>query len=171
MRRATLGLAGILLAACSATPSASPVPTATTETIGRLVVAHPPAWRLVRGPPAPADGRAVPSFYLMTEPIANVIACPTIADDGTYAGCPQPIDALSAGGLFVTVSPNLGLMEPAPPVTNVIETTAACRSIGGERSLFATAAGMVVEACLRGPRLDQAEAQVRAFVLSLRSAG
>jgi hypothetical protein len=72
--------------------------------------------------------------------------------------------------VLVTLSPNLGLAEFIPPQVNIVPLTNSCRSIGGERSIETVAAGLVVEACLRGPRLDQAEAQIRELVASMRLA-
>jgi hypothetical protein len=61
-------------------------------------------------------------------------------------------------------------MEAAPPQVNMIALTESCQSISGERSIEAVAAGMVVEACLRGPGIDQSEARVRELVASMKFA-
>ncbi|GEM_PF-7092321 len=137
-----------------------------THTIGAAIVTHPADWRLVAGPNRPADGRAVPDAYLANIPI-TVVPCPSFRDDGTYAGCVPPTDELPAGGVLVSLSPNLGLSELIPPLVSVTAPTASCQSIGGERSILAVATGLVVEACLRGPGLDQSETQVRAAVASM----
>jgi hypothetical protein len=159
-------LTSILVAACSPAPSPSPVAPVVTDTIGAAIVTHPVDWRLVAGPIPPSDGRAVPAFYLANAQLI-VVPCPSFSDDGTYAGCAQPIDALPAGGVLVTLSPNLGLEEEIPPPLSVTAPTGPCASIGGERSIGAVTTGLVVEACLRGPGLDQSEAQFRAVVASM----
>lgn len=168
MRRAAALLGLILVAACSSAPSPSPVTALVTQTIDGVVVTHPVDWHLVTGP-TPPGGRAVPAFYLANAPL-TVVPCPSIGADGTYTGCAQPIAALPDGGVLVTVSPNLGLMEAAPPQVNMIALTESCQSISGERSIEAVAAGMVVEACLRGPGIDQSEARVRELVASMKFA-
>ena len=171
MRRALAVLGLILVAACSPAPSPSPSPTTplVTQTVGAVVVTHPADWQLVSGPTPPPGGRAVPAFYLANTPLV-VAPCPTLVGDGTYAGCPQPTHQLPSGGVLVTLSPNRGLPELIPPQINMPGLTDACRSIGGERSIESVAAGLVVEACLRGPGLDQSEALVRELIASMKFA-
>lgn len=183
MRRAMVGLVAIILEACFPSPSPSPFTTHVTgspapstsavaglitESVGNLIVTHPAEWRVVPGP-AQIKGGVVPMFYLTNAPI-SVGACPTPRADGTFDGCPEPIETLPVGGVLVTVTPNLGLPEIVPPQVGVEEAKGPCRSIGGERSVASVVAGSVLTACLRGPGLDQAEAQVRQLIATLRVA-
>ena len=158
----------------SPTPSASPIaassqsPTASviTERVGRVTVTHPDAWRLVGGPKA-IPGRPVPLFYLSDAPL-DVDACPTPnATSGDFQGCPEPLAALPLGGVLVTVDPNLGIVALNPPQVSVKTATKPCHAIGGEAEMWSVVGGVVLTACLRGPRLAAHEGDVRAVIASL----
>lgn len=163
-------LVAIAVAACShapPTPTASRPADTVTEQIGHLLVTHPTSWRAVPGPVSDPH-RAVPLFYLSNAPLSEA-PCPTILEDNTYTGCPQPTNALPASGVLVTVSPNLGLSAAIPPRVNVAAAIGACLSIGGERSVESVVGGTVIEACLRGPGLDQTESQLRDLISTLKA--
>jgi hypothetical protein len=155
-------------------PSPSPIATPTpslsaaliTESIGRLTVTHPVAWRLVPGPVAVPE-RPVPLFYLSDAPLA-VGPCPTPdPTSGEFRACPPPLTALPPDGVLITFDPNLGLAELVPPRVDVVAVEGACRSIGADAEMRSVAGGTVVTACLSGPDLAALEAGVRVVVDSL----
>lgn len=153
-----------------ATPVASPVATPTaaliTEQVGLLTVTHPVAWRVVAGPKA-VPNRPVPLFYLSDAPLA-VGPCPTPdPKSGEFQGCPDPLSALPAGGVLVTVDPNLGFAALNPPQVSVEVATGSCRALGGAAQVWSVVGGAVVSACLRGPDLAAREAEVRGVIASL----
>jgi putative hemolysin len=153
----------------SASPSPSPTASVITEQIGLLSVTHPVAWRLVAGP-TEIPGRPIPLFYLSDAPL-TVAPCPTPdPKTGAFQACPPPLAALPAGGVLVTVDPNLGLPAINPPQVGVATATAPCQAIGGEAEMSSVVGGTVVRACLRGPDLAAHEAEVRAVIASLKPA-
>ena len=193
MRRHLAALAAIAVAACNSTPvpTAAPSPVSTpvaiatlapaitpnpsptaaliTEQVGLLTVTHPIAWRLVPGPRA-VPNRPVPLFYLSDAPLA-VGPCPTPdPKSGEFQGCPDPLSALPAGGVLVTVDPNLGLPAMNPPQVSVQVADGPCRALGGAAQMWSVVGGAVVTACLRGPDLATREAEVRGVIASLKPA-
>ena len=153
----------------TASPSQSPTAAVVTEQIGRLTVTHPVAWRLVAGPKN-IPGRPVPLFYLSDAPL-TVGPCPTPdPKSGEFQGCPEPLTALSAGGVLVTVNPNLGLPATNPPQVTFENKTKACDAIGGEAEMWSVVGGTVLTACLRGPDLAAHETEVRSVIASLKPA-
>jgi hypothetical protein len=186
-------LAALLIAVLGATPVVSPTQTPTTATtpspttattpnppptaaliteqVGRLTVTHPVAWRVVAGPKA-VPNLLVPLFYLSDVPLA-VGPCPT-PDPKTgalFQGCPEPLSALPADGVLVTISPNFGgLFEGIPPLITVGEPDASCRAVGADAQVYSATVGTVVTACLRGPDLSSHEAEVRGVINSLKPA-
>jgi len=151
------------------TPSPSPSAALITEQVGLLTVTHPVAWRLVAGPKA-VPNRPVPLFYLSDAPLA-VGPCPTSdPKSGEFQGCPDPLSALPAGGVLVTVDPNLGLPAMNPPQVSVQVADGPCRALGGAAQVWSVVGGAVVSACLRGPDLVAHEGDVRGVIASLRPA-
>ena len=151
------------------TPSPSPTAALITEQVGLLTVTHPVAWRLVAGPKA-VPNRPVPLFYLSDAPLA-VGPCPTPdPKSGEFQGCPDPLSALPAGGVLVTVAPNLGLPAMNPPQVSVQVADGPCRALGGAAQMWSVVGGAVVTACLRGPDLATREAEVRGVIASLKPA-
>ena len=61
-------------------------------------------------------------------------------------------------------------MEGVPPLITVDAPDASCRAVGGEALVFSATAGVVINACLRGPDLTTHEAQNRAVINSLKLA-
>ena len=151
------------------TPNPSPTAALITEQVGLLTVTHPVAWRVVAGPKA-IPNRPVPLFYLSDAPLA-VGPCPTPdPKSGEFQGCPDPLSALPAGGVLVTVDPNLGLPAMNPPQVSVQVATGSCRALGGAAQVWSVVGGAVVSACLRGPDLATREAEVRGVIASLKPA-
>ena len=151
------------------TPSPSPSAALITEQVGLLTVTHPVAWRLVAGPKA-VPNRPVPLFYLSDAPLA-VGPCPTPdPKSGEFQGCPDPLSALPAGGVLVTVDPNLGLPAMNPPQVSVQVADGPCRALAGAAQMWSVVGGAVVSACLRGPDLVAHEADVRGVIASLKPA-
>jgi hypothetical protein len=151
------------------TPNPSPTAALITEQVGLLTVTHPIAWRLVPGPGA-VPNRPVPLFYLSDAPLA-VGPCPTPdPKSGEFQGCPDPLSALPAGGVLVTVDPNLGLPAMIPPQVSVQVADGPCRALGGAAQMWSVVGGAVVTACLRGPDLVAHEGDVRGVIASLRPA-
>ena len=162
-------LMAISMAACAPTPTPTVTPSAqatlVTEQIQNLIVTHPQAWQMTSGPGPAEVGRLnlFPLFYLSNTPLGAVTCSPN-------DGCSEPTDALPAGGALVSVSRNPGLAEMLPPSVYVEAASGDCQSIGGERHVYAVVEGVVVNACLRGPGRDQAEAQVRELISALHRA-
>jgi len=151
------------------TPNPSPPAALITAQVGLLTVTHPVAWRLVAGPKA-VPNRPVPLFYLSDAPLA-VGPCPTPdPKSGEFQGCPDPLSALPAGGVLVTVDPNLGLPAMNPPRMDVQVADGPCRALGGAAQMWSVVGGAVVTACLRGPDLATREAEVRGVIASLKPA-
>ena len=151
------------------TPNPSPTAALITEQVGLLTVTHPVAWRVVAGPEA-IPNQPVPLFYLSDAPLA-VGPCPTPdPKSGEFQGCPDPLSALPAGGVLVTVDPNLGLPAMNPPQVSVQVATGSCRALGGAAQVWSVVGGAVVSACLRGPDLATREAEVRGVIASLKPA-
>jgi len=151
------------------TPSPSPTAALITEQVGLLTVTHPVAWRVVAGPMT-VPNRPVPLFYLSDAPLA-VGPCPTPdPKSGEFQGCPDPVSALPAGRVLVTVDPNLGLPAMNPPQVSVEVATGSCRALGGAAQMWSVVGGAVVTACLRGPDLATREAEVRGVIASLKPA-
>ena len=151
------------------TPSPSPTAALITEQVGLLTVTHPVAWRVVAGPMT-VPNRPVPLFYLSDAPLA-VGPCPTPdPKSGEFQGCPDPLSALPAGGVLVTVAPNLGLPAMNPPQVSVQVADGPCRALGGAAQMWSVVGGAVVTACLRGPDLATREAEVRGVIASLKPA-
>ncbi len=163
-----------LLAVTVVAPSASaaPAPTAgrsglVTGPIGPLTVTRPAAWQVVAGPPA-VPGRPVPLAYLANVGL-SVGTCPTITPDGVAGPCAPPVRTLPAGGVLVTIEPNMGLAEMIPPQVGTISPPDAwCSGIGGEAEEWSAVSGAFITACLRGPGLIASEAQFQAFIGSIR---
>jgi hypothetical protein len=168
MRKLVVLLAAVAFAACTTTPT----PATVTEQLAHLRVTHPAAWTSVPGPGPVGDGD-VPLFYLSDATLT--VTCPPPPSGGVFEGCPAPITMLPTGSVLVTVSGASNLNEPVVPQINVGSPTddwpGPCRSIGGERQLVSVLDGVIVSACLRGPNLDEAEAEVRAMIASLAQAG
>ena len=151
------------------TPNPSPTAALITEQVGLLTVTHPVAWRVVAGPEA-IPNQPVPLFYLSDAPLA-VGPCPTPdPKSGEFQGCPDPLSALPAGGVLVTVDPNLGLPAMNPPQVSVQVADGPCRALGGAAQMWSVVGGAVVSACLRGPDLATREAEVRGVIASLKPA-
>ena len=151
------------------TPNPSPTAALITEQVGLLTVTHPVAWRVVAGPMT-VPNRPVPLFYLSDAPLA-VGPCPTPdPKSGEFQSCPDPVSALPAGGVLVTVDPNLGLPAMNPPQVSVQVATGSCRALGGAAQVWSVVGGAVVRACLRGPDLVAHEGDVRGVIASLRPA-
>jgi hypothetical protein len=155
----------------SPSPSPSPSPTASmiTEHVGFLTVTHPVAWLVVPGPEQ-VPGRPVPLFYLSNAPLV-VGPCPTPdPKTGDFQACPEPLAALSPGGVLVIVNPNLGVLAMNPPQVTVEAATGPCRAIGGGAEMVSVVGTTVLTACLRGPDLAAHEAEVRTVIASLKPA-
>ena len=168
MRAIIIAALMIFCVACAPTPAPTPTPSAPatliTEQVKNLIVTHPQAWQMTPGP-GPAEVARLnlfPLFYLSNVPLGAVNCTST-------NGCAEPTNALPAGGAIVSVSSNPGLAEMLPPAIYVEAASGDCQSIGGERHVSAVVVGAVVDACLRGPGLDQAEAQVRELISTLHS--
>jgi len=166
----SLVLAAAVLGGCGAalshpTPTASPSGL-TAGPIGPLTVTRPATWHVVAGPPA-VPGRTVPLAYLANVGL-SVGTCPTITPDGVAGPCTPPVRTLPAGGVLVTIAPNMGLAETIPlEVGTISPADAWCSGIRGEAEEWSAVAGAFMTACLRGPGVSASEAQFRALVGSI----
>ena len=125
---------------------------------------------VVTAGPKAVPNRPVSLFYLSDAPLA-VGPCPTPdPKSGEFQGCPDPLSALPADRVLVTVDPNLGFPAMNPPPVRVEAATGSCRALGGAAQMWSVVGGAVVSACLRGPDLVAHEADVRGIIASLKPA-
>lgn len=176
-----------LLAACTATPTPSPLvepsalPSASvpavssspaalmTDHLGRIAISHPATWIFTSGPPAVAGG-SVPLFYL-SNIVLDVRPCPTPnPTTHVFDGCAPPVTQLIEDGVLVTVSPNLGLAALVPPVVTVESASDGCLAIDGAQEVFAVVGGVVVTGCLRGPDVSASTAELQEVIASIAGA-
>jgi hypothetical protein len=173
-------------AASSMSPVESTSPTATDGANG-ISFERPVAW--ARWQPNEHDPITDgPLIYLSTDPL--LAACATAADtapnppDGQGRACDWPLTSLSSNGVFVSWV-NTRLLEPLPSTGEVlpmsgasarlqIERPGSCGQIGGDETVSVLVpigqptplSNLAVVACLRGPDVALAEAQLRAMLVS-----
>jgi hypothetical protein len=68
----------------------------------------------------------------------------------------------------VTIDPNLGLAELAPPQVYVIAPDGRCTPLGADAEAWSVVAGAVVTGCFRGPGQAAAEADFTDLVNAIQ---
>jgi len=170
-------------------PGASPTPLATTVADGAdgITFDRPATWvRWLPNQHQPiTDG---PLIYLSTDPLLPACAVPPGSSpnppDAKGRACDWPVTTLKPGGVLVTWWNNR-LLSPIPsPAAAItinggtsgleVDQPGACAAIGADETITVAipigqptvVTNISVFACLRGPDLTAAEAQLRQMLIS-----